>query len=155
MRKLRRTKTAQYFYHVTPRSLGKSYTFKPKDIMGCDYREPDIKRVCVAPTISGCFAAIHTGYGNYNVYRTKRKVKAYITYNVADVGVTREKWLLSPTEFIKVGTISSYFTDNFPQSTRGDEESLDCQKIEKDEIAEEIRYAVKSKEIVFSRKVSI
>ena len=128
MRKLRKTKKAQYFYHVTPKNLGEKYVFKPQKIRGADYREPDIKRTCVADSIAKCFSAINIVSCDYNVYRTVKPVRAYITYNVFDVGVTREKWLLSPVPFVKIANIPVNIATQLPCSSRGDESYLFKQK---------------------------
>lgn len=93
----------QYFYHISTYDLGKSKIFKPKvGDFACD--EPDTPRICVAPTVAHCLSSIYVD-DRRHIYRTKRKEKAVYPYNVIDSCVTKEKWLLKPTKFIKVHII--------------------------------------------------
>lgn len=80
MRKIIRLKKASFYYHVTRKNFGDSIVLYPKHITGADEREPDIKRICVAPTISGCFAAIHNDEAEYNIYRTKNRIINFLWY---------------------------------------------------------------------------
>lgn len=145
MRKIIKSKVSIYYYHVTPKNLGSSYIFVPRKIVDADEREPDIKRVCVAPSISCCFSAIYpNGYSEYFVYRTKNKVRASCTYNVYDVSVTKEKWLLSPTEFIRIAKIRD--VSDYPCSSRGDEDYLKTQKRDREKIKNIISNRIKDEE---------
>jgi len=155
MRKIRKSKIAKFYYHVTSLNLGKNKLFKPKRILGCDCREPDLERICVAPTISGCFAAIYVDGRKYNVYRTKKKVKAHLTYNVYDVRATGEKWLLSPTDFVLVASVDSKISRDLPESARGDENRIDSQQKDKEKIRKILKNGLKKQLVRVSKGYEI
>jgi len=136
MAKYKKTQKRSFYYHVTRENMGSKIVLSPRAIRCCDTREPDLDRICVSPTISGCFAAISIGSGEYNVYRTKDRVLAHIPKRVADVSVTREKWLLEPTEFVRVCKIPKTTVYQLPDGGRGDESELWNQAQEKKEIKE-------------------
>ena len=108
--KMRKTKTPRYYYHITTKDWGDSIVLKPignSESFSRPFDEPKIRRTCVAPTVCHCIVAIGMDDCVYNVYRTKEKVLAYFPYGVIDSCVTREKWIISKCEFIKVGEISA------------------------------------------------
>ena len=113
-----------FLFHITKkRSWGEKKVLAPKIKginRGCG--EPEISRTCVASTITGCFLAIPYYPGeSFYVYRTYHKVRGYYPYDVCDSRMTREKWLLSPTTFIKVGYISRELLNAFPPESNCDE----------------------------------
>ncbi len=104
-----------YFYHLTNKKWRNEVCLRPMtcdDLQGCAYymrteEEPDIPKTCVSTTIDGCLCALPLKVMNYNIFRTKNKVKAAIPYGVADQAITQERWVIRPTKFIKIGQISS------------------------------------------------
>jgi len=108
-------------YHVTERQWPEEIELKPmrtSDIPGCgrDEEEPDTARICVAPTIAGCFTAIcqnlcHCG-DTYYIYRTRKKFLGCKARQVIDAHITGERWLLWPATFVRVGEVGpSYFAE--------------------------------------------
>lgn len=106
-----------YFYHVTDNSLwGDLIRLEPRVTYRCDPREPEVSRICVCPTVVGCFMGACYSEGYSRVYRTKRKVWCVEPYNVYDSKVTDEKWLLEPTEFVLIHDFSEEEIKQFPPS---------------------------------------
>jgi hypothetical protein len=71
-----------------------------------DPREPNVERICVAPSIAHCLTAIPYLLGEtFNVYKTKERVKANAPYDVYDANITKEGWLQTKTEFVKIGVL--------------------------------------------------
>ena len=69
--------------------------------------EPNNERICVAPTIEHCLAAVPYAPGDeFTVYRTARKVKANKPKEVHDAHLTGEGWIQEPTMFERVGKLS-------------------------------------------------
>ena len=66
-------------------------------------------RTCVAPTIEGCLVALGCCLSEYKqtyIYRTQNKVLARNPYKVEDSWITKEKWLINPINFKKIGIIN-------------------------------------------------
>lgn len=100
----------RYWYHISSTLNRKYHKLVPWDnergFNRCSC-EPNIARICVAPSIAHCFTAVPYCTGDtYNVYRTKQKVKADKPHDVFDANVTREEWLHVPTAFVKLGIIN-------------------------------------------------
>lgn len=152
----RKTKS-EYWYHVSGRNHGKKVTLIPKSV---DYHtgngEPNYPRVCVAPSVAECLAAIRHGINgclSLHVYRTEIKVKAYYPKQqfissrnadekywyylenlkrvggklyafVEDAHITNERWILTPTTFVLMSTITkkqcSAIDDMIPPFSPGD-----------------------------------
>lgn len=71
-----------------------------------DYDIPvEPARVCVAPTVAQCIAAIFFHSTAVDVLRTKRPVVAVPATGVWDQLITHEHWLLEPIEFVRVNRI--------------------------------------------------
>lgn len=97
---------ARYWYFITQVDMGDNMSLKPRCPQNkCD-EEPDLRRICVAPTAAHCMTAI-TLYAHHKVYvyRTRRKVKALKPWDVYDSHITQEHWLTSKTRFTKVDTL--------------------------------------------------
>ncbi len=92
----------KYLYHVTEKEWPKEITLSPKHVLLADEDEPKIKRICVSEELSGCFSSINFYDSHSNVYRTKRPVTHYQPFGVSDAKITKEKWLLRKTAFVKV-----------------------------------------------------
>jgi hypothetical protein len=67
--------------------------------------EPPGSRFCVCPSIPHCLTAVCWGLRFY-VYRSKEKVRATKPYNISDSYITHEGWILKPTTFIRLGTLT-------------------------------------------------
>ena len=70
-----------------------------------DVGEPSIARICVAPSVAHCMSAIAMYSKVLYIYRTKHRVLGTQPYKVSDAKLTRERWLLRPTEFVLAGKI--------------------------------------------------
>lgn len=99
----------RYWYHVST-TLKKPLEFlKPRsndEGFNRSEGEPDIKRICVSPTLSQCLIAIP--YRKQNIlyiYRTEKQVIAKKSSGVFDSPVTMEGWLTKPTWFVRMGTL--------------------------------------------------
>lgn len=106
----------RYWYHVSTTLRRNELRLTPWDEQKSPNRgtcEPEGARICVAPTIEQCITAIpyyRNSTFTFTVYRTKSPVMAKRpspTKDIFDWRVTREGWLLKPTNFIKIGSIRS------------------------------------------------
>lgn len=69
--------------------------------------EPNIKRICVAPSVEHCLTAVPYYPGEkFSIYRTEKPVKASPATDVFDANITLEGWIQTPTLFTKIGTLS-------------------------------------------------
>lgn len=107
-----RWKDKQYWYFITEQEMGESMTLYPRTPSGISQDEPTTARICVAPTAAHCMSAIDIGCASRTnednllyVYRTLRKVKARVPYDVYDSHITQEHWLHGPTRFSLVETL--------------------------------------------------
>ncbi len=99
----------RYWYHLSSTLIKEEIFLKP---WGNDQGfnrsegEPDIERICVAPSVAQCLTAIPYCPGDtFTIYRTKRKMKATEPFDIFDSNVTKEGWILIPTFFIRMGEI--------------------------------------------------
>lgn len=96
---------SRYWYFITQNDMGTSMSLNPRcPINKCD-EEPNIARICVAKSAANCMTAINLVTGKVYVYRTRRKVKARVPYDVYDSHITTEHWLMSRTRFTLVDTL--------------------------------------------------
>lgn len=100
----------RFWYHVSTTLKRKKELLTPRKndegFNRCD-TEPDVKRICVAPTLEQCLTAVPYGkYDIISIYRTQKKVVAKKSHGVFDSEITQEGWITSPTVFIKMGSIS-------------------------------------------------
>lgn len=129
MRKLRRTLIPRYYYHITRQFFwGEKITLYPQPPTCFADGEPDFPRICVAPTVPQCFAAISLGLFSMYVYRTLEKVRVFGTYDVNDVHITHEKWIFDNTDFVRTAIIDSKLVSLFPSSSRGSDKGEQRQK---------------------------
>ncbi len=113
----------QFWYHVSRRDLGPRVALEPRRIDNPP--EPKRLRICVAPTVAQCLAAIDCYSLKAVVYRTANKVRAYYPYNVCDTVITKERWLLRPIHFRKVLTFQIDLKSC--NTARGDKDTLEDQ----------------------------
>ena len=108
----------KFYYHLTQQTWPERITLYPQ--IDGEHRsddEPEVCRTCVAPTVEGCLIALGQclyGCREVSIYRTVNKVKARNPYQVYDSYLTKEKWLMKPIRFMKVGFINEFL----PQSVR-------------------------------------
>lgn len=102
----------RYWYHVSTTLWKKQVRLYPRNEDESPNRgatEPGGLRICVASSIEQCLTAIpYTLHSTFVVYRTKSPVVARRprhTKDIFDWEVTKEGWLMKPTNFVKVGTI--------------------------------------------------
>lgn len=109
------------WYHCTQDDHGDQWTAerRPPRIMGSN--EPPTPRLCVAPTLAGCFtASLFCRHGrSVQVYQTaspRSGIKPGRNL-VNDCWLTREHWLVPPVQMVKVRVIPSevaeIYTDRF------------------------------------------
>ena len=94
-----------FWYHLTTRNFGTHVTLIPraKGLFRPD-NEPEIPRICVAPTMHQCLLALGTCLDNdINVYAAGGDPTP--CWGVKDSEVTDEHWFLEPTTFTYSGTI--------------------------------------------------
>lgn len=104
---------SDFYFHLTTRKWPEKIRLKPMrydDIPSShrcdDCYEPDLKKICVAPTIAGCLSAILPCVtGELAIYKTARKVETVDPWNVSDVEITGERWIVRPATFVKIGII--------------------------------------------------
>jgi hypothetical protein len=100
----------KYYYHLTDKvDWCKIENLVPLEGNGGGRgkNEPTNDRICVAPSIAHCIAAIpYYDPEVYFVYRTLKKVIGYWPYGVPDAHITRERWLINTTKFIWFATLS-------------------------------------------------
>lgn len=92
-------KTAKrYWYHVSTNYLGSKAKLYPRNPRLST--EPSVDRICVAPSVAQCLAAIYVcNYESIYIYRTAIPRVAFHAHNVCDAYFTKEKWLRTPTTF--------------------------------------------------------
>lgn len=137
----------RYWYHVSPGFKGREVLFRPRHIERAGPDEPDMKRICVAPTIWECFGAIHPLETAYYIYRTKHKVQAEKPYGVDDAKITKEHWLLSPRLFKCIGKLTQDTVGQFPSRYRGYSDKCTEYYLQSDDI-KSIRQIIKQNEIL-------
>ena len=91
------------WYHATCKDLGSYVVLEPH--IPYVYREPDIPRICVAPNVRCCLAAVPCLDEHMHVYVTTEPIMAYMPHDVVDSRRTHERWLLKPTMFIRLRTV--------------------------------------------------
>lgn len=102
-------KIPRYWYHLSSTLKHKKELLHPRgndEGFNRSEDEPNIKRICVSPTIEQCLVAIP--YYNrevLSIYRTQKKVMASRPKNVFDYTITDEGWILIDTDFIRIGTL--------------------------------------------------
>lgn len=100
---MKKTKIPQYYYHITDKYLGDKVTLNPIDSFDSNKRadgEPEIARICVAPTPQQCLVAIpYWNRQSYYIYKTTSKKNTVIPWDVMDMEITEEKWFLEDTQF--------------------------------------------------------
>jgi len=101
--RLRVDPVERYYYHISYLEWGDSITLRPRSKGPCRAEsEPNIPRICVAPSILLCLCAVSA---EANVYRTESPQIAAIPTKVNDSRITSERWLLNPTKFVFLKTI--------------------------------------------------
>jgi hypothetical protein len=102
----------KYYYHITQNKWPERLTLKPRiEGVNRSMDEPEVSRICVAPTIEGCLVALGCCLSicNYSyIYRTENKVLARNPYRVEDSSITKEKWITKQILFKKIGIINDY-----------------------------------------------
>jgi hypothetical protein len=111
----------RYYYHIRQSgSWGEKVTLEPRaDGPNRNDLEPDVPRICVAPTIAQCIVAL----GNIinarpiYVYRTAKKLstkEVVEPWEVPDAMITDEAWIVEPCEFVFDRVITSHCYYNAP-----------------------------------------
>ena len=95
----------RHYYHVTQASELNAVriVLQPRCGKHTAWDEPRTPRICVAPTPIHCLAALGEclEYGlPIRIYRTAKPEVAQKPEYVEDAKVTKERWLLEPTEFV-------------------------------------------------------
>lgn len=125
-------KMKRHLFHITECDWGDIVTLRPK--ANGEYRdpnEPEIPRICLSDNISGCIVAVYPCLSSTNVrvYRTVRRIKAHIPYDVYDQHITKEKWSLRNIQMMLVGMIdTSVLPLELEHISPGSEDGLTLQK---------------------------
>lgn len=91
----------QHWFHCTSDNHGPVFVAKRRAPKHMSQNEPSTPRLCVAPTIARCFAAVlFKEFRPVYCYRTEKPCKAVKPRNVWDQVVTGEHWLIPPTRMI-------------------------------------------------------
>lgn len=97
----------RYWYHISTTLMDKQVYLTPRDNSRSSNRspsEPNDKRICVAPTIAHCIAAVPYMPGErYTIYRTRRRMTASPPKEIYDAHITQEGWIQVPTMFERIG----------------------------------------------------
>lgn len=112
-------------FHVTSQRWRNRVVLHPMESSDSRIRnrsgdEPYIARTCVAPTISGCFAAIPIGDDGespnqtFYVFRTARTVTTKKPYDVYDQKITGERWITKPCVFYKILAVPKHIIKGMP-----------------------------------------
>ena len=100
----------RYWYHISTTLTDKQVYLAPRDnsrSMNRSSSEPNDKRICVAPTVAHCLAAVPYVPGDrFTIYRTFRKCRATQPNGIYDAHITNEGWIQYPTMFERVGVLS-------------------------------------------------
>lgn len=127
----RRYTRPRFFYHITQslklisingdrRVILKPIGSGDKLAANRGFDEPSIRRICVAPSVSGCMTALDELLDNSKcifVYRTAKKVVGIYPWKVYDSEITCEKWLTRQTRFELVGVVYSKVHTSIVQAT--------------------------------------
>lgn len=102
----------KFYYHITQKKWPERVKLIPRS--EGEHRldnEPLIERICVSPTIEGCLVALGSCLllsRPIYIYRTIKKVSVKNPYRVLDSHVTKEKWIIKPIKFMKIGKINKF-----------------------------------------------
>lgn len=115
MRRLSRCVTPRFFYHITDQPWDDIVTLHPR--VDGYYRgedEPEVARICVAPSLFHCVLAIPYNRHKkepYKLYVTAEKVRPYKPYGIYDARKTHEKWIREECvfRFVKYVDITTTF----------------------------------------------
>lgn len=98
---VRRVMKRRHWYHCSSEFLGESFTAERRPPRHMAQREPPTPRLCVAPSVAECFAAVLFGDCKpVYAYRTESPRRAVAPRGVWDECVTRERWLIPPVRMI-------------------------------------------------------
>lgn len=93
-------------YHCTTADFGPRWTAARVCPRFVGPREPRTPRLCVAPSVPGCFAArLFDQNQPVWVYRTVRPHRGNGPVGVWDAPLTGERWLVPPVELDRVGVV--------------------------------------------------
>lgn len=89
-------------FHLTVRDFGEKVTLIPQEKgQHRPYQEPEVPRICVAPTISGCLLALGPLFCfDDRVYVYQTNAPTLEPYDVLDSHLTGERWIVQPAFFI-------------------------------------------------------
>ena len=100
----------RHWFHISTTLQKESERLFPRDNdegFNRSGREPNIKRICVSPTLEQCLTAVPYGKRDtIYIYRTRSKVKAIPPVGVFDSAITMEGWITRPTWFDRVGILN-------------------------------------------------
>lgn len=87
----------RHWFHCSSKFLGETFAAERRPPMHMAQREPSTPRLCVAPSIAECFAAVLFGDAKpVYCYRTEKPRRAVTPRGVWDECVTSERWLIPP-----------------------------------------------------------
>ena len=93
---------ARIWYHCSGTDHGERMVAARRPPILRTEKEPLTPRVCVAPTIAACFAAVlFRTHRPVYVYRTESPRRAVMPVGVWDQFLTRERWLVPPVTLVR------------------------------------------------------
>ena len=97
----------RWLYHVTDDYHGSVMEVIRRHPEYMAEEEPEVPRLCVSPTVAGCFAAGFFRDVDCHVYRTCKKRKGISPRGVWDSFITEERWLIPPDYLEHVGVVEA------------------------------------------------
>ena len=101
----------RYWYHLSSTLKNKYETLIPRknnEGFNRNDTEPDTPRICVSPSLECCLVAIpYSEVTIYSLYKTRTMINVYrpSADDIFDANVTKEGWLLEPSDFVRTGYI--------------------------------------------------
>lgn len=97
----------RYWYHVTTDYRGPEFFSELRLPRHSSLNEAKTPRLCVCPTIAGCFAArMFEFHKHCFVYKTEKPYRGVKPRNVWDQLITRERWIVEPVRMVHVANIN-------------------------------------------------
>lgn len=98
----------RYWWHCTAEYHGATWIAERRCPKNCSRWEPKTPRLCVAPTIAECFAAVLFPVDrSVYCYRSEKKYNGVTPKGVWDAVITREAWLIPPVRMLLVRTVAA------------------------------------------------
>jgi hypothetical protein len=102
-------KPAKKWYHLSTTLRDNLIQLSPRDNAEGFNRsddEPNVKRICVSPTIEQCLVAIpYSKWDTFSIYQPIKNVNPKFPTGIFDSEITDERWIVSKTWFKRIGIL--------------------------------------------------